>query len=352
MVARFGGDEFVIHSPNIATELTYGFPTAIAIGQAVRYAVQQPIEVDGQVHVTTCSVGVTLFPKADQQVNDLLREADTAMYHARAAGRDQVVMFEPKMHVELEARLQLERDLDLASERDELALYCQAQVDCEGQIVGGEILLRWRHASKGYVSPNVFIPLAEESDLIFRIGAWVIEAACRVEVQVRQQGLALPLSLNISPKQFRHPDFVTHVKKSIISTRAHASQLIFEVTEGLLIENVEEVIARMNELKNIGIRFSIDDFGTGYSSLAYLKRLPLYELKIDKQFAQDVPTDADDVAIVHSILSVAKHLRLRVVAEGVETPEQSCFLCAAGCDILQGYLYAQPIPIDDFMMSL
>lgn len=348
-VARFGGDEFVIHSSNIAAEITSGTFAAIGLGQAVCHAVQQPIEIAGQIYVATCSVGVTLFPKSEQQVNDLLREADIAMYHAKAAGRNQVAMFESKMHVELESRLQLEHDLSLAIEREELELHFQAQVDCVGEIVGGEILLRWQHAHRGHVPPDIFIPLAEESDLIFRIGAWVIEAACTIEVQMRQQGLALPLSINISPKQFRHPDFVMHVKKTISSTKAHGSQLIFEVTEGLLIEDVEEIVARMNELKKIGVRFSIDDFGTGYSSLSYLKRLPLYELKIDKQFAQDVPVDADDVAIVHSILSVAKHLGLRVVAEGVETQEQADFLCAAGCDTLQGYLYARPVPIAAFL---
>jgi diguanylate cyclase (GGDEF)-like protein/PAS domain S-box-containing protein len=352
LVARFGGDEFVIHAPDIANETIHGIPTAIAIGQSVCYAVQQPIEIAGQVHVTTCSVGVTLFPKGEQQVNDLLREADTAMYHAKACGRNRVVMFEPKMHAELESRLQLERDLTAAIDRNELALYCQAQVDCRGNVVGSEMLLRWRHATQGYVPPDIFIPLAEESDLIFHIGTWVIEAACSIEVQMRRQDMSLPLSINISPKQFRHPDFVTHVKKTIAITKAHASQLIFEVTEGLLIEDVEEIVTRMNELKNIGVRFSIDDFGTGYSSLAYLKRLPLYELKIDKQFAQDVPTDADDVAIVHSIISMAKHLRLRVVAEGVETQEQADFLCAVGCDSLQGYLYARPVPIAEFLRWL
>jgi EAL domain-containing protein (putative c-di-GMP-specific phosphodiesterase class I) len=225
-----------------------------------------------------------------------------------------------------------------------LTLLFQAQVNSAGHTAGAELLLRWNQPERGSVPPSIFIPLAEESDLIVHIGKWVIDAACRLEVQTRKCGLTQPLSINISPRQFRHPDFLSQVRHSIAVAGARASRLIFEVTEGLLIEDMEEIVAHMNALRELGIRFSIDDFGTGYSSLGYLKRLPLYELKIDKSFVRDLPDDADDVAIVRSIIAIAKHLRLQVVAEGVETIQQAEFLRAAGCDCLQGYLLGKPMP--------
>lgn len=348
---RLGGDEFVIHIANAAKQFETGNAVALKIAHEILLAIQPPVEIDGQVYSVSVSIGVTLFPKADETANDLLREADTAMYRAKEAGRNRVVIFEASMHAELEFQLGLERDLTEALHSDELQLLCQPQIDHAGNTVGAELLLRWNQTERGEISPAVFIPLAEESDLILRIGRWVIDAACNIEVKTRQQGRTIPLSINISPKQFKHPTFVSQVTEALALTKACASRLIFEVTEGLLIEDMEQIVECMKILGALGIRFSIDDFGTGYSSLSYLKRLPLYELKIDKSFVEDLPTDADDVAIVQSMLSIAKHLQLRVVAEGVETRAQADFLINSGCDCLQGYLLGRPVAIGQFLTS-
>jgi EAL domain-containing protein (putative c-di-GMP-specific phosphodiesterase class I) len=319
------------------------------LAHEILLALQAPVEIDGQVYSETGSIGVTLFPKGTETANDLLREADTAMYRAKEAGRNRVVLFETAMHAELEFQLRLEHDLALALSRDGFQLHCQPQIGHAGDLVGAELLLRWTQAGRGEISPAIFIPLAEESDLIIRIGRWVIDAACNIEVRTRQQGLTIPLSINISPKQFKHPTFVSQVSDALVLTNACASRLIFEVTEGVLIEDMEQIVERMETLGALGIRFSIDDFGTGYSSLFYLKRLPLYELKVDRSFVEGLPTDADDVAIVQSVLSIAKHLQLRVVAEGVETREQADFLINSGCDCLQGYLFGKPVAVGQFL---
>lgn len=351
-VGRLGGDEFVIHLPAVAKQFQAATQAALEIAEALRRAVQKPVEINGQVHTPTASIGITLFPKADETVNDLVREADTAMYRAKAAGRNRIAVFASEMQSELEFRIGLERDLALALQRNELTLLFQVQVNNAGHTAGAELLLRWNQPERGNVCPSIFIPLAEESDLIIHIGTWVIDAACKLEVKTRKCGMTQPLSVNISPKQFRHPDFVSQVRNSIALAGAWASRLIFEVTEGLLIEDMEEIVAHMNALRALGIRFSIDDFGTGYSSLGYLKRLPLYELKIDKRFVQDLPDDQDDVAIVQSIIAIAKHLRLQVVAEGVETIQQAEFLREAGCDCLQGYLLGKPMPVANCIPQL
>jgi EAL domain-containing protein (putative c-di-GMP-specific phosphodiesterase class I) len=231
----------------------------------------------------------------------------------------------------------------------QLALHMQVQVDPAGQTVGGELLLRWTHPLRGQVSPAYFIPIAEESSLMLRLGSWVMAQAFRTQVRLRAAGRRLPLSINVSPRQFHQPDFVQQVSALLQSTGADPGCLILEVTEGLLIDHLDSTIARMNEIAALGIRFSIDDFGTGYSSLAYLKRLPLYEIKIDRSFIQDTPDDPNDTAIVKMILSMAKHLGLRVVAEGVETRAQADFLSAHGCDVMQGYLFARPVSVDDWL---
>jgi len=232
-------------------------------------------------------------------------------------------------------------------------VHVQPQVDAQGRIVGGELLMRWQHPQRGNVPPNIFIPLAEESALILQLGQMVLQRACEALARLQQAGRSWTLSVNVSPRQFRSPDFVECVSHVLKETGADARGLILEVTEGLLIENWQDTVSRMSELVALGLRFSIDDFGTGYSSLAYLKKLPLYELKIDRTFVRDTPGDPNDTAIVEAILSVSQHLGLRVVAEGVETEEQAAFLKTHGCHCLQGYLYARPTPLarwlDDVM---
>jgi EAL domain-containing protein (putative c-di-GMP-specific phosphodiesterase class I) len=227
----------------------------------------------------------------------------------------------------------------------------QAQVDAEGVTVGAELLMRWHSRERGMVSPVLFIPLAEESGLIVKMGDWVLLQACSILKRLQSAGHDFPLSINVSPKQFRQKDFVDKVTSTLATQGIDGKYLIFEVTEGLFINNLQEIIARMSKLSDLGIRFSIDDFGTGYSSLNYLKRLPLYELKIDKSFVQDVPGDANGTAIVGSILSMAKQFGLKVVAEGVETEEQASYLIANECDSMQGYLYSRPIAPDMWIES-
>ena len=226
------------------------------------------------------------------------------------------------------------------------------QVDRHGRVTGAELLMRWPQPDGSHIAPDVFIPIAEESGLIVRLGNWALREACRAAAVLAQAGQPVALSVNVSPAQFRQPDFAARVQAALAEHGTPAGALILELTEGLLIDQRDASLARMRDLAALGIRFSIDDFGTGYSSLAYLTSMPLYELKIDKRFIDDTPHDAHDTAIVQAILAMARHLGLRVVAEGVETQEQADFLVAHDCDGLQGYLYAQPMPLDDFLAWL
>ncbi|MFZ6655295.1 putative bifunctional diguanylate cyclase/phosphodiesterase [Undibacterium sp. TJN19] len=352
-VAHMGGDEFVVLlsniSSNISSDVANGAHAAQAVAEKIRSSISQFFEIDGLQYNTTCSIGITLLPRDNQSPHDLLREADTAMYRAKTCGRNQIAFYETGMQSEVEERLTLERELGEAISGGQLQMHIQAQVDRLGKPVGGEMLMRWTHPERGPISPAVFIPVAEESGMIVRLGDWVMEQGCLALLQLDVAGWPLPLSVNVSPKQFRQVDFVEKVKRILQYTGAPPDRLIFEVTEGLLIDNLQDTISRMHELTALGIRFSIDDFGTGYSSLAYLKRLPLYELKIDKSFVQDTPGDANGTAIVQSILSMASHLGLRVVAEGVETKEQAEFLIANGCASMQGFLFARPMPLDKWL---
>ncbi len=351
-VARLGGDEFVLLLQGIASDMATAGRQALAVAERVREALELPYAIDTHLYSSTGSLGITLFPKRAEQVEDLLREADTAMYRAKDLGRNRIRFYEAAMQADVQERLALEQDLKKAMAEGQLAAFVQPQVDAQGVVVGGELLMRWSHPVRGSVPPARFIPIAESSALILPMGAWMIEKACDAIAQleaarVARGGVGEPLSIsvNVSQRQFRQDDFVERVRNVLAQTGATPSCLILEVTESLLIENLDDTIARMTELVQLGVRFSIDDFGTGYSSLAYLKRLPLYELKIDKSFVQDTPDDPSDTAIVQSILSVARHLNLRVVAEGVETRAQADFLAASQCDCLQGYLFGRPEPL-------
>ncbi|GAC1407710.1 MAG: GGDEF domain-containing phosphodiesterase [Burkholderiaceae bacterium] len=348
-LSRIGGDEFVVLMASLADNLERGAEAAMVVAEKIRQALALPITIEGQQYNVSGSIGVTLLPKYEQTSDDVLREADTAMYCAKNAGRNRIAFFELAMQAEIEDRLAIERDLGLAISAGQLEMHMQPQVNVHGSTVGAELLMRWTHPVRGSMSPAVFIPVAEESGLILQLGNWSLHQGCQALVRLAEAGSGLPLSINVSPHQFRQPDFVEQVQLALAQSGAEPTQLIFEITEGLLIENIEETITRMLDLVCLGIRFSIDDFGTGYSSLSYLKRLPLFELKIDKSFIGDMPQDPDDTAIVESILSMARHLRLRVVAEGVETREQADFLTTAGCDVMQGYLFAKPMPIDEWL---
>jgi diguanylate cyclase (GGDEF)-like protein/PAS domain S-box-containing protein len=347
-VARLGGDEFVLLLDDLGPDAEAAARAALAVADKVRAEMRRPCHIDNFSYSSSGSIGISIFPKEAQRVDDLLREADTAMYRAKAAGRNRTAFFEVGMQHEVEERLALELDLQQALVWGQFELHVQDQFDEQGQPASAELLLRWRHPQRGLVPPLRFIAVAEECGLIHALGEWVIEQACLALVRL-QPAQRPALAVNVSVRQFRHEGFAERVRAILQRTGAPAHHLVFEVTESLFIQDWEQVLARMSELARLGIRFSIDDFGTGYSSLAYLQRLPLFEIKIDRSFVRALPQDGNDTAIVRSILSMARHLGLEVVAEGVEHAEQAVFLRTHGCQRLQGYLYARPKPLAQWL---
>ena len=348
-VARIGGDEFIFLLGGLGVESAAAKNTALEIAHMVRASLASPMELEGQTYHVTASIGVALPLHADTDEHDLLREADTAMYHAKSGGRNGVVAFESAMLTAAQNKLALERALAQALDNGELAMHLQLQVDHHGAPAGAELLMRWQRADGSMVRPDIFIPMAESSGMIIALGQWVLRQACEAWLALKRVGHPMPMSINVSPLQFRQPDFVQTVRAILAETAAPPDQFIFEVTEGLLIDDIEQTLTRMRELVNLGIRFSIDDFGTGYSNLAYLKKMPLYELKIDKSFLKDIPNDVDGIAIVQSILGMASHLGLRVVAEGIESHAQACYLAEHGRPYMQGFLYHRPMPLAQFI---
>ena len=353
-VARLGGDEFVVLLDALGQHADRATDRALAVAERIRAALADKIVIDAQRYYATSSIGVALTAPGNAQhtVHDLLREADTAMYHAKSRGRNGVALFEPGMLSDAEGRLTLERDLGQALDNGELSLHLQLQVDGARMPSGAELLMRWRRKDGSSVPPDVFIPVAESSGLIVALGDWVLREACLAWHVLDRAGHRFPLSVNVSPMQFRQHDFVTRVEAILHETGVPPGQLIFEITEGLLIDRLDQTIERMHALAALGIRISIDDFGTGYSSLSYLTRMPLYELKIDKSFIRDTPHDKNGTAIVQSILAMAGHLGLRVVAEGVETSAQAEYLAAHGNACMQGYLFHRPMPLGALLAEL
>lgn len=347
-VARQGGDEFAVLLVNLAATDITAIRRASRIAEKIRATLNASFRIGAVDYHISASIGVTIFPKAADTVDDLLRQADTALYRAKEAGRNTVSYFEPAMQEAVQARFALEYDLRQALTRGEMRLFLQPQVNSQGRWMGAEALVRWERPGHGLVSPVVFIPVAEESDIIVPLGRWVLEEACRLLRQLVAIGYPLRLAVNVSPRQFRQADFTACVHEVLEHSGADPRLLVLEVTEGLVIENIHDTVAKMIELNRLGIQFSIDDFGTGYSSLAYLKRLPLHELKIDRTFVQDAPTDPNDAALVEAILAVARHLKLSVVAEGVETETQLDFLRRRGCNLFQGYYFDRPLPWPQF----
>lgn len=352
MVARIGGDEFVFVAATLASNQADAASAALKFGNRIQHEIQQPFNDKGYRTTASASIGITLFPKIGDTSEILLHESDIAMYQVKQGGRNNVVLFESAMRTEITQRLALEAELQNAITNGNLALHVQSQVNHAGKVTGAEALLRWHHPERGLIPPDTFIPLAEKSSLIIQIGRWVLHEGCRAQVAAQATYPGVPLSVNVSPRQFHHPGFVDDVREAIACTSGNPKLLILEVTEGVLIEDTEHTIGRMNELADLGIRFSIDDFGTGYSSLSYLKRLPLYELKVDRSFIKDTPLDPSDTAIVTSILGMAKHLHLHVIAEGVETQAQVHFLKTIGCDAMQGYLFSRPMPLSSWLKRI
>ncbi|NUN62677.1 MAG: EAL domain-containing protein [Burkholderiaceae bacterium] len=356
LLVRVAGDEFAIVLHGLGGDMALAGRNALAFAAQVQAALGLPLRLQGDAEPTqwTASTGITLFPQSgEDQVHDALRRASTALHRARALGGGQVAFFEQEMGQAAEERFRVERELRQAIGAGELRLYLQSQVDVQGQVVGAEVLVRWLHPRDGLVPPGVFIPVAEGSDLIVLLGRWVLEQSCRLLARPWFAQQRVRLSVNLSARQFRQPDFVEELRQMLACSGADPRLLTLEVTEGLVIDDFDDVVAKMRALAALGVEFSLDDFGTGYSSLAYLKRLPIQELKIDRGFVRDASTNADDGALVEAILSVARHFGMRVVAEGVETRAQADHLVQREPAIVcQGFLFSRPEPAADWLARL
>jgi diguanylate cyclase (GGDEF)-like protein/PAS domain S-box-containing protein len=347
-VARLGGDEFVVMLENVGAAPAVAAERVRAVGEKILAALNRPFRFDDYEYHSTPSIGIAVFQDHEHNVGELLKRADLAMYQAKAAGRNTLRFFDPAMQAAASARAALEADLRQALREKQFLLHFQPQVQGAGRVTGVEALVRWRHPRRGMVSPAEFIPLAEETGLILCLGQWVLETACAQLTAwgKRADRAHLTMAVNVSARQFRHPDFMDQVLAVLERTGADPHKLKLELTESVLVDNVDETIARMSALKAKGVGFSLDDFGTGYSSLSYLKRLPLDALKIDRSFVSDVLSDPNDGAIARTIIALAQSLGLAVVAEGVETEAQRDFLARHGCDAYQGYLFSRPLPIE------
>jgi diguanylate cyclase (GGDEF)-like protein/PAS domain S-box-containing protein len=343
LLARLDSDEFAILLPDLCETIETAGREALAMTERLRDTLHGSIELEGETVHFDVSIGIALLPESLQETAaDVLRQADMAMAKAKAKGGGSTVFFETAMGEGIKERFRLEGELRSAISREQLRLYLQPQVNAAGRQVGAEALVRWQHPERGLIFPNQFIPVAEASGLIVALDLWMLSAVCRLLAELSAEDNDLRISVNVSPRHFQQADFVDDIKRLLASSGANPAHLVLEVTEGLMIADMGDVVAKMTELIALGIHFSMDDFGTGYSSLAYLKRLPIHELKIDKSFIQDAPVDPSDAALVEVILSVAQHLHLRVVAEGVETQAQADFLNARGHIIHQGNLYGKP----------
>ncbi|MBK6510975.1 MAG: EAL domain-containing protein [Haliea sp.] len=349
-VARLGGDEFVVLLEELSEFMQEAVMQTETVGSKILAAFTQPYQLDNYEHLSTTSIGVTLFAHHDSSTDDLLKRADLAMYQAKAEGRNTLRFFDPEMQTAVMTRAAMEESFREALLNDQFELHYQAQVTAEGQISGAEVLLRWLHPGRGMVSPVEFIPFAEETGLILPLGRWVLETACAQLAQwaMRPEMAHLSVAVNVSSRQLKHPNFVDEVLGILDHSGANPHRLKMELTESLLVDDVEDAITKMTALKAKGVGFSLDDFGTGYSSLSYLKRLPLDQLKIDQGFVKHVLTDPNDMAIAKMIIVLADSLGLAVIAEGVETHEQRNFLADLGCLAYQGFLISRPLALDTF----
>jgi diguanylate cyclase (GGDEF)-like protein/PAS domain S-box-containing protein len=353
-VARLGGDEFVVMLEGLSEHELEAAAQAESVGEKILAALNLPYQLASHEHHNTPSIGITLFRGQLESMDELFKHADIAMYQAKKSGRNTLRFFDPAMQETINARVALEGELRKALEQQQFQLYYQAQVDSSHRALGVEALIRWIHPEKGMVSPAQFIPLAEETGLILPIGRWVLETACAQIKTWQQSELSndFVLAVNVSAKQFRQADFVAQVQDAVRRHAIDPTLLKLELTESLLLENIEDTIETMRALKETGVQFSLDDFGTGYSSLQYLKRLPLNQLKIDQSFVRDIAVDSSDKAIVRTIIAMARGLNLEVIAEGVETEEQRQLLLEKGCAHFQGYLFSKPVPIEQLEEKL
>ncbi len=354
-VAHLGSDEFVVILENLSKQpIEAAVIQAKAVAEKILASLNQPYQLSKQEYHSTLSIGVTLFSDYAQSAEELLKHADIAMHQAKKAGLNALRLFNPEMLDAINARASLEGELGKALEKQQFHLYYQIQVDSSRHPLGAEALIRWIHPERGLVQPDQFIPLAEETGLILPIGQWVLEAACTQLKAWEKDPLTrdLVLAVNVSARQFCHADFVVQVQAIMQRYAVNPTRLKLELTESMLVQNIENIVTIMNTLKAIGIQLSLDDFGTGYSSLQHLKKLPIDQLKIDQSFVRDLAVDSSDKAIVRTIIAMAQSLDLDVIAEGVETEEQQQLLMGEGCSHYQGYLFGKPVSIEEFEASL
>lgn len=354
-VARLGGDEFVVMLENLSQDSLAAATQAEVVGQKILAILNQTYQLESSEVRSTPSIGITLFGGSlDADIAEPLKRADLAMYQAKAAGRNTLRFFDPAMQAVVVARAALESALRVAIKQQQFVLHYQAQIGAKGAVTGAEVLVRWIHPQRGIVSPAEFIPLAEDTGLILPLGQWVLTTACQqLEAWGRTPETAhLTISVNVSARQFHQTDFVDQVLAVLNQTGANPNRLKLELTEGVLVDNVEGVVVKMHALKKRGVSFSLDDFGTGYSSLSYLKKLPLDQLKIDQGFIRDILTDPDDAAISQMVISLAQSMGLTVIAEGVETPAQRQFLADHGCHEYQGFVFNKPMALEAFEAML
>jgi diguanylate cyclase (GGDEF)-like protein/PAS domain S-box-containing protein len=347
-VARLGGDEFVVMVDDLSTDAETAMQKSRALADKVLATLREPFHIAGHQHYATPSIGVAAFLGQKDDVVELLKRADIAMYQAKSLGRNDVCFFDPKLQARMGASAKISADMRIGLAQEQFVVYYQPQVDRQGVVIGVEALVRWQHPERGLVMPIEFIPVAEDTGMILPLGQWVLETVCRQLAAWANwpQTAHLCAAVNVSVPQFRHPNFVDMVVNAIEATGIEPSRLKLELTESLMADRMEITIQKMGLLKSLGVTLALDDFGVGYSSLSMLKRLPLDQLKIDKGFVDDVLTDPNDAAISRAIISLAQSLGLQVVAEGVETQAQRDFLAYQGCDQFQGYLFARPLPID------
>jgi diguanylate cyclase (GGDEF)-like protein/PAS domain S-box-containing protein len=347
--SRLSGDEFLVILEDLSEDSDAASARAQETAEKILDAVNRPYTLAGRAVRGTASIGITFFGDRPIAVNDVLQEADIALDQAQTAGRNTMRFFAPALQAAVKARVTLEDELRQAIRTNQCVLHYQPQVD-HNRMIGAEALIRWNHPTRGLLAPGEFIPLAEETGLILPLGDWVLETACTQIAAWRGQlaTTEFAISVNISARQFHQPNFVQLVLGALERTGANPRNLELELTESVLVENVEDVIAKMTVLRDHGLRFSLDDFGTGYSSLAYLKRLPLHQFKIDRSFIRDILVDASSGAITQAILSLSKAMGLSAIAEGVETSEQREFLAGLGCYSFQGFLFSRPLPLEEF----
>ena len=349
---RLGGDEYVVLFENLGTDRAIAQRRAEAYAESVRTLLDQPYSLmdDGSSQHSTASIGVTLLNGIAAEEHILLKQADVALYQAKAAGRNAVRFYSPAMQEQIDARSAMEAALRASLQGTGFKLYYQPQISLDFGLVGAEALLRWFPEQHRVVSPALFVPVAEESGLILALGNWVLQTACvqLSEWNKRPETSHLKLAINVSARQFREPDFVNRIRQSLVSSGANPARLQLELTESVVVEQIDEVVSRMKEIRALGVTFSLDDFGTGFSSLSYLKKLPLDQIKIDQSFVRELITSSNDQAIVRAIIAISQSMGLQVIAEGVEDQDQLAFLGTLGCRVYQGYLLGRPVPIEEW----